>query len=208
MHPGFDLRAHTSGACCFAFLAEVHHPLLGFARPLRNRDESRDGCIQVKLFADVYESDIIVASPLGIATRLAEQKEDGCDFLSSIELALLFRADVMLMQNWAHVTAVFEALNQMPKQQHGTDIMRVRYADFLPVGFVPFARWTTLLKRSALFCCSISHKWDVRMHTKCCLEQHLCKCRNVCTSDRLRSLCGAYMQPPLGYGQDFELFQV
>lgn len=96
--------------------------------------------MQVKLYADLYESDIIIASPLGIATRLAEQTEDGCDFLSSIEVALVFRADVMLMQNWAHVTAVFESLNQMPKQQHGTDIMRVRYADLLSFVYYSFSR--------------------------------------------------------------------
>jgi hypothetical protein len=87
-------------------------------------------CAQVRLFADVYESDIVVASPLGITTRLEEHKDDGCDFLASIEIAVVFRADVMLMQNWSHLASVFESLNQMPQQQHGTDIMRVRCADF------------------------------------------------------------------------------
>lgn len=61
-----------------------------------------------------------------MATRLADGRDDGADFLSGIEVALVLRADVMQMQNWAHVEAVFEHLNGMPKQQHGTDIMRVR----------------------------------------------------------------------------------
>ena len=82
--------------------------------------------LQVKLFTDFYQSDVIVASPLAVATRIADEREDGVDFLSSIEVALVLRADFMLMQNWAHVETVFEHLNEMPKQQHSTDIMRVR----------------------------------------------------------------------------------
>lgn len=30
------------------------------------------------------------------------------------------------LQNWAHVEAVFEALDKVPQEQHGVDIMRVR----------------------------------------------------------------------------------
>ena len=83
-------------------------------------------CLQVKLFTDFYQSDVIVASPLGIATRLADGRDDGSDFLAAVEVTLALRADVMLMQNWAHVEAAFGVLNQLPKQQHGADIMRVR----------------------------------------------------------------------------------
>ena len=58
----------------------------------------------VKLFADFFDSDIIVASPIALATRLAEAGDDGAaDFLSSVEILVAERADVMLMQNWAHV---------------------------------------------------------------------------------------------------------
>ncbi|WIA34691.1 hypothetical protein OEZ86_013004 [Tetradesmus obliquus] len=120
---------------------------------------------QIKLFADFLQSDIIVASPVALATKLAEDaaaaaeraaagssrgpggrgKGKGghgaaaaaaaggasgaageADFLSSIEVCVVERADVMLMQNWQHVVTVLEALNQLPRQQHGTDIMRVR----------------------------------------------------------------------------------
>lgn len=90
---------------------------------------------QIKLFADPMQSDIIIASPVGLATRLAEDAaaatadaaggSDGrggkkgagkgaaaggsssssgaADFLSSIEICVIERADVMLMQNWQHV---------------------------------------------------------------------------------------------------------
>ena len=59
----------------------------------------------MKLFADFYEADIIVASPLAISTLLAEQKDaaGAADFLSSIEVCVVDRADVILMQNWTHL---------------------------------------------------------------------------------------------------------
>ncbi len=60
----------------------------------------------MRLFAEFFQSDIIVASPLGLATALAGAAGEGDgagDFLSSVEVAVADRADVMLMQNWAHV---------------------------------------------------------------------------------------------------------
>ena len=60
----------------------------------------------VKLYSDFLQSDIVVASPIALATKLSEESdEEGglADFLSSIEVAIVDRADVQLMQNWAHV---------------------------------------------------------------------------------------------------------
>ena len=63
----------------------------------------------VRLYSDFAQSDIVVASPLALATFLSEtagkEREGGADFLSSIEVVVVERADVVLMQNWAHVTA-------------------------------------------------------------------------------------------------------
>lgn len=85
----------------------------------------------IRLFTDFYDSDILVASPLGLATRLEEEtkepsKEGPSDFLSSIEILLISRSDVMLMQNWAHVVKILSSLNKMPKAQQNVDIMRIR----------------------------------------------------------------------------------
>ena len=64
----------------------------------------------MKLYADFLQADVIVASPIALATLLAEGPPEGggaeggpADFLSSIEVALVDRADALLMQNWAHV---------------------------------------------------------------------------------------------------------
>eukprot|EP00198_Chlamydomonas_reinhardtii_P002817 XP_001692153.1 predicted protein [Chlamydomonas reinhardtii] len=56
----------------------------------------------VKLFADLYQSDIIVASPVALATKLAEDKRadphSQPDFLSSVEL--LHGTDIMRVRDW------------------------------------------------------------------------------------------------------------
>lgn len=62
----------------------------------------------VKLYADFFQSDVIVASPIALATKQAEAGErapEDLDFLSSIEIVVAARCDVFLMQNWAHVVA-------------------------------------------------------------------------------------------------------
>lgn len=82
--------------------------------------------LQVKFYAPLYESDVILASPLALATRLAEGDKEKGDILSSIDVAIIYRGDIMLMQNWVHVETVLQALNQMPSKQHDADIMRVR----------------------------------------------------------------------------------
>ncbi|KAL8115299.1 protein NUCLEOLAR FACTOR 1 isoform X1 [Apium graveolens] len=83
----------------------------------------------MKLYNDFYSSDMIVASPLGLVTKIGEaeiDKEKDTDYLSSIEVLLIDHADVIAMQNWSHVSTVIEKLNHIPSKQHGTDIMRIR----------------------------------------------------------------------------------
>jgi U3 small nucleolar RNA-associated protein 25 len=104
----------------------------------------------VKLFTDFYRSDIIVASPLGLKILLEnkgggndDEDEDGMnqslderrngrdsqrgyDFLSSIEICYIARADVLLMQNWDHVSDVVRLLNEQPRCSTAIDYSRVR----------------------------------------------------------------------------------
>lgn len=85
------------------------------------------------LYSDFLQSDIIMASPIALLTRMEEdagtkagERPQAKDFLSSIEILVVDRADMMLMQNWGHVCTVASGINQLPTEQHGTDIMRVR----------------------------------------------------------------------------------
>ncbi|KAL5225149.1 hypothetical protein ABZP36_011788 [Zizania latifolia] len=89
----------------------------------------------IKLLSNFYSSDIIVASPMALKHKIdgvednkekGPAKEPDFDFLSSIEIVVVDHADVILMQNWSHLHAVFEQLNQLPSKEHGTNVMRIR----------------------------------------------------------------------------------
>ncbi|KAF4685070.1 hypothetical protein FOZ60_006892 [Perkinsus olseni] len=83
----------------------------------------------VRLYAPFSASDIIIASPLGL--RLITGAEGDAkrefDFLSSIEMVLLDRADVLSMQNWDHVLEILKVTNVQPSTlPEGADISRLR----------------------------------------------------------------------------------
>ncbi|XP_074307708.1 protein NUCLEOLAR FACTOR 1-like isoform X2 [Silene latifolia] len=99
----------------------------------------------IKLYSDFYSSDIIIASPLGLITKIGEaeaSKGKDVDYLSSIEILVVDHADVITMQNWSHVQTVVEHLNLLPTMNR-SDIMRLRpwYVD----GQARFYRQTIIL---------------------------------------------------------------
>mmetsp|Transcript_1590 Transcript_1590/g.2903 ORF Transcript_1590/g.2903 Transcript_1590/m.2903 type:complete len:770 (+) Transcript_1590:92-2401(+) len=87
-----------------------------------------DSGVAVKYFSDFYHSDIILASPLGlkIATNNEYEEDGDTDFLSSIEIAIAHHCDVLMMQNWDHMTTIMDRLNRQPKKSTGIDFSRVR----------------------------------------------------------------------------------
>ncbi|GAA5841862.1 hypothetical protein JCM11251_005405 [Rhodosporidiobolus azoricus] len=96
-----------------------------------------------RVFSNFYDSDILVASPLGLRTSI--EKDGDADFLSSIEMVIVDQMDVMEMQNWEHVQFVMSRLNLMPESDHGCDFSRVKpwYLD----GKAAHLRQTLLLSR-------------------------------------------------------------
>lgn len=93
--------------------------------------------VNMKLFAEFYRSDIILASPIGLKMATTgegdgddeDDEEDevaDVDFLSSIDICLVSHSDVLLMQNWDHVNTILDSLNQQPKKITDIDFSRVR----------------------------------------------------------------------------------
>jgi len=83
----------------------------------------------IKIYAPIYSSDIIIASPLGLRTAIGgegDAKSD-FDFLSSIELIILDQTDVFAMQNWDHIDHLFRHLHRQTKVDRGCDYSRVRH---------------------------------------------------------------------------------
>ena len=94
---------------------------------------------QSRVAADFYRSDIILASPIGLKMAISGNDEDDdetdVDFLSSIDICVICRSDVLLMQNWDHVNSVLNSLNRQPRKVSDIDFSRVRNYHLEGCGF-------------------------------------------------------------------------
>ncbi|CAO3600758.1 unnamed protein product [Absidia cylindrospora] len=82
----------------------------------------------MKIFSDIYNSDILIASPLGLRTLIGSEgdKKRDHDYLSSIEVMILDQSTNFLMQNWEHIDHIFQHMNLIPNDAHGCDISRIK----------------------------------------------------------------------------------
>ena len=87
----------------------------------------------IRLYAPFQQADVLIASPLGLRqiTGASGDRKRDFDFLSSIEVCIVDRADVLRMQNWEHVQQVMEVVNQKPRGLGSIDIscLRGQFAD-------------------------------------------------------------------------------
>ena len=88
---------------------------------------------KIKLYSPFDESDIIIASPLGL--KLATPNENDktfknnkvYDFLSSIEIFLMDFSEVFIYQNMEHLNEILSFINRPPKNnQNIVDINRIK----------------------------------------------------------------------------------
>ncbi|KAI9188988.1 rRNA-binding ribosome biosynthesis protein utp25 [Blastocladiella emersonii ATCC 22665] len=99
----------------------------------------------MKLYSQFYQSDMVVASPLGL--RMMIEGEKDADFLSSIELVVIDSAHILNMQNWDHLTYVLDHMNRIPRASHDCDFSRIKgwYLDGLAPNYrqlLAFAEYT------------------------------------------------------------------
>ncbi|TGZ68536.1 hypothetical protein CRM22_004212 [Opisthorchis felineus] len=83
----------------------------------------------VKLYSAFVESDLILASPLGLQTIIDEEKEKDADLqyiTASTELLIIDQAEMLLMQNWANVQKIVSLLNQRPTKATFASAARIR----------------------------------------------------------------------------------
>jgi U3 small nucleolar RNA-associated protein 25 len=99
---------------------------------------------QVRFYSSFYSSDIIIASPLGLKLIIAGEKSEH-DFLSSIDIVMMYHAELFLMQNFDHVKLIFDHLNLLPKESHGCDFSRVK--EFILDGKQKQVRQTIVFSR-------------------------------------------------------------
>ncbi|CAH8570314.1 unnamed protein product [Heterobilharzia americana] len=83
----------------------------------------------VKLYSAFCDSDLILASPLGLQSIIDEEDEKEADvqyIIASIELLIIDQAEMLLMQNWATVQHIISLLNQRPTKPVFASAARIR----------------------------------------------------------------------------------
>ncbi|KAK8789913.1 hypothetical protein WA158_006693 [Blastocystis sp. Blastoise] len=101
----------------------------------------------VSIFKDFYNSDMIVASPVGIRQIIGEsgEKNRNFDFLSSIEILYIENADIIDYQNWSHMITICKTMNRTLRKSRETDFSRVK--EYVLDGYSEYMRQTIITSR-------------------------------------------------------------
>jgi len=126
----------------------------------------------LRLYADFYSSDIIVASPLGLRLLVGAdgEKNRDYDFLSSIEVLIIDQADVMLMQNWEHLLHSMAHFHLQPKESHGVDFSRVR--------LWTLNGWSKYYRQTLCFASIICPEFNSIFNRTCCNFEGIFRTQN------------------------------
>ena len=95
---------------CFCFGMK-----LGLPPSATGSKKAGSGAQHTAMYSHVLNSDIIICSPLGLRKRLGKSG-DVIVSLSSVEVAVVDHADVLVMQNWEHLQEVVKLLNERPRE--------------------------------------------------------------------------------------------
>ncbi|PIC42907.1 hypothetical protein B9Z55_009831 [Caenorhabditis nigoni] len=79
----------------------------------------------LKLYENFEKADILVCSPLGLRMILNGDDGNESHLISSINLTIVDRTDIMIQQNWENVQLIFSHLHSQPSKID-VDISRVR----------------------------------------------------------------------------------
>jgi len=81
----------------------------------------------LKLYTPFEDADILLCSPIGLRMIIGDSTDAKreFDFLSSIEVLIVDKANILLMQNWEHLQNIFQTINTIPTKVV-SDITRVR----------------------------------------------------------------------------------
>ncbi|GMR41715.1 hypothetical protein PMAYCL1PPCAC_11910, partial [Pristionchus mayeri] len=97
-------------------------------------DGNRDDCFRLgvalsrkslKLYAPFERADILICSPLGLRMVIGGDSGRESHLLSSLQLAVVDEANVLLQQNWEHLPLIFNTMHSQPSKID-SDVSRVR----------------------------------------------------------------------------------
>ena len=99
--------------------------------PGQGKGTGADRGAYLRMYCDFFQSDMIIASPLGLRLLIEKNASGGsgklnADFLSSLEIVVLHQSDVMYMQNWEHVEYIMQRTNKLAENDRGSDFSRIR----------------------------------------------------------------------------------